>query len=171
MVQPFETSYDADYNYLAIKSKFSQDKRYRLEVLPNAVTDFLDNTNKDTLSFNFETLKEESYGILNLTFDNLDKEESYILQLLQENTVVYEKILDRDSIPKKLKIIDLLPGDYQLRVIHDLNRNSRIDMGSFIGQIQPEPVYYIPSPITVRANWEVDQLVHIGGEDKKQHSF
>jgi hypothetical protein len=45
-----------------------------------------------------------------------------------------------------------------LRVIYDDNGNKMWDTGNFLQKRQSEEVEYFPSPIDVRANWDVDQV-------------
>jgi uncharacterized protein (DUF2141 family) len=49
----------------------------------------------------------------------------------------------------------LLPGNYRLKVIFDRNNNKNWDTGHYILGIQPEPVYFFPKEITIRANWDI----------------
>ena len=48
--------------------------RYSIEIMPNAIIDFFENTN-DTLNYNFTTKKRSDYGnlYLNLSGINFDK--------------------------------------------------------------------------------------------------
>lgn len=49
------------------------------------------------------------------------------------------------------------PGTYYLRLIDDLNGNGQWDTGDYDQNLQPEPVYYHPQAITLKAQWEVSQ--------------
>lgn len=49
------------------------------------------------------------------------------------------------------------PGTYYLRLIHDLNGNGIWDTGDYDQHLQPEPVYYYPDALTLKAQWEITQ--------------
>lgn len=51
----------------------------------------------------------------------------------------------------------LNPGVYYLRLFRDLNGNGVWDTGDYDQQIQPEPVYYYPDELTLKAQWEIAQ--------------
>ena len=51
----------------------------------------------------------------------------------------------------------LSPGDVYVRLFLDRNGNGRWDEGYYAEQRQPEPVYYFPQKLTIRANWDVEQ--------------
>lgn len=52
----------------------------------------------------------------------------------------------------------LPPGEYTMRVIRDQNGNYRWDPGNLYGEREPEPIYIVPTPITIKANWEVNDV-------------
>jgi hypothetical protein len=48
-----------------------------------------------------------------------------------------------------------LPGDYDLRILNDSNKNGKWDPGEFFGKHkQPEIVRPIDRKITIKPNWE-----------------
>ena len=49
------------------------------------------------------------------------------------------------------------PGKYYLRMFVDQNNNGKWDTGLFAENKQPEPVYYFPSEIELRASWDSEQ--------------
>jgi len=49
------------------------------------------------------------------------------------------------------------PGTYFLRLFRDLNGNGVWDTGDYDLQLQPEPVYYYPDALTLKARWEITQ--------------
>ena len=57
------------------------------------------------------------------------------------------------------------PGKYTFRLIEDLNSNDMWDTGNYIKRKQPEPVYYFPSEIDVRANWDLNETFNLNSDD------
>jgi hypothetical protein len=105
----------------------------------------------DTLTFKSKKLSE--YGSLRIRFKNLDLSKNPVLLFVQnENVIRSEPLLSADiSFPL------FLPGEYELRILYDLNKNGKWDPGEFFGKhIQPEIVAPIASRprITIKANWQ-----------------
>jgi len=136
---------------LELITALEQDESYSIEILPGAFTDIFGHAN-DTLRANFKTTRFEDYGMIIL---NLGIEEAlgqFILQLL-----------DKDGKPLIEKVIpgagayefkNLQPGNYGLRLIHDMNANGKWDTGHYLRKIQPEPVYIYDGVLQIRQNWE-----------------
>ena len=101
----------------------------------------------DTLTF--RTKKQIEYGSLNIVFRNMDFTVHPVLQLLQANEI-------KKSIPlANAGITELLfpPGDYELRILYDRNKNGKWDAGDFFGKHrQPEIVKPVERKISVKAN-------------------
>ena len=51
----------------------------------------------------------------------------------------------------------LNPGVFYLRLFRDLNGNGVWDTGDYDQHLQPEPVYYYPGELTLKAQWEITQ--------------
>ena len=66
---------------------------------------------------------------------------------------VYTNFLKSSSDPCTFE--NILPGDYTIRVINDLNKNNLWDTGNFLKKIKPEPTYHHNDTIKVRANWVI----------------
>ena len=54
---------------------------------------------------------------------------------------------------------NLAPGTYHLRALLDTDHNGRFRAGDPELKLPPEPVYLLPKPLQVRANWEVEEPV------------
>lgn len=76
---------------------------------------------------------------------------SYIIQLIDNNYTVIEQIINQNNyIFTKLK-----PGKYNIRVIDDVNKNEKWDLGDYYNRIQAEVVKYYKEEIALKENWEV----------------
>lgn len=135
--------------------EFAKDplQKYKLRLLPGAVTDFLENTN-DTLVYRFETKNVSEYGNLTLKLENI-KQFPIIVELTDPNGKVQYSAYSEDAAKIDFNLIS--PAKYTLRVIYDANKNKSWDTGSFLAQRQTEQVIYFPKEIDVRANWDVEQ--------------
>lgn len=136
-------------NIIHLVYPWVEEQYFKLIVLPGAFTDSAAITNKqDTISF--ETKSEREYGSIMIRFAGLDIAKNPVLQLVQSNQV-------KDSVPLsgtefKQKLI--APGEYEVRVLYDNNRDGTWTPGNFILKKQPEIVVRIPEKINIRANWD-----------------
>ena len=46
------------------------------------------------------------------------------------------------------------PGDYDIRILADVNKNGIWDHGSYHLKLQPEKVFYIKQKINIRQDWD-----------------
>jgi uncharacterized protein (DUF2141 family) len=100
----------------------------------------------------FRYKNEEDYGILAGTI--ICKEPVYIFQLIDSKG----KIIDSKTNATKFYYKFLEPGDYQLKIIIDVNNNGRWDATNIYKDIPPEPIKYYKEKISLRANWELLDL-------------
>ena len=103
----------------------------------------------DTISF--ATKKVEEYGTITIRFNNIDLTKNPVLLLVQNEAVVHAApITQRDYYQKFFK-----PGEYEMRILYDTNKNGKWDTGEFFGKRrQPELVRYLNEMLPVKANWQ-----------------
>lgn len=77
---------------------------------------------------------------------------------------IVELLSGSDKVVKSIKATNghadfyfLAPGTYYLRLFRDLNNNGVWDTGDYDLHLQPEPVYYYPDGLTLKAQWEITQ--------------
>lgn len=103
----------------------------------------------DTVSF--VTKKTADYGTLRLKLLNLDMSKNPVLLLLQNNIVVDSAVMTTPDFFRQL----FLPGDYELRILQDDNKNGKWDPGQFFGERkQPELIKPLTQKINIKPNWE-----------------
>jgi hypothetical protein len=103
----------------------------------------------DTLSFTTKKLTE--YGSLQLKFRNLDLSKNPVLQFITNDFIYKSFPLSSNSFSQQL----FLPGEYELRILFDENKNGKWDPGDFFGKHkQPEIVRPVERKITVKAAWQ-----------------
>lgn len=95
-------------------------------------------------------LKDDEYGILR-GMVKADSGTHYIVELINKEFKVV-----RTATSSPYSFIQIPPGEYQLRIIIDKNKNGRWDTGVFKESKQAEQIIYYPSPITVKSNFEFD---------------
>ena len=150
----FATSLNDNLDEIDIKFEVSPSDNYRIFILPNAIRDIKGVTN-DTLQFNLVSQALEDYG--NIYLDVIRNSQSkFILHLLNSNGDIirqYNNVNENSTF----NFDYIRPGKYTFRLIEDLNNNNLWDTGNYLKRVKPEPVYYFPSELEVRANWDLNE--------------
>ena len=130
--------------------KLEKGKEYELTVDSNAVWDIYGKTNRrKVLPLGVKT--DDEYAKLTVTFAHYDPHMR--LQVLSDQ----DKVL-RDVPAEERTLLEYLtPAGYYLRMYLDLNGDGKWTPGSWEQKRQPEPVYYFPAKLTLKANWEFEE--------------
>ena len=151
---PFVSSVNDNLDEIDIKFEVSPSDNYRIFILPNAIKDIKGVTN-DTLQFNLTSQSLEDYG--NIFLDVIRNTQSkFILHLINSNGDIVRQYDNVDQ-NTTYNFEYIRPGEYSFRLIEDLNKNNIWDTGNYLQRVKPEPVYYFPSELEVRANWDLNE--------------
>ena len=151
---PFVSSVNDNLDEIDIKFEVSPSDNYRILILPNAIKDIKGVTN-DTLQFNLTSQSLEDYG--NIFLDVIRNTQSkFILHLINSNGDIVRQYDNVDQ-NTTYNFEYIRPGEYSFRLIEDLNKNNIWDTGNYLQRVKPEPVYYFPSELEVRANWDLNE--------------
>ncbi len=152
----FTTNYDEFTKELKFIFKNEPEQSYKLRLKPDALIDFLDNSNKKILKFDFSTSAITDYGNLKVKLENV-KQYPVIVELTDDSgAVLATQYTEKESVVN----FELLePRKYFLKIIYDSNKNKKWDTGKFLTKLQPEEVLFIYKEIDVRANWDVEQPI------------
>lgn len=112
-------------------------------------------TKSDTVRF--AAKREEDYGNLVLRFKNFDAAKHMVLQFVQSDNVVKSFAITTAEWTDKL----FIPGDYELRVLYDANKNGKWDAGSYNEKRQPERVVPLQQKLNIRANWDNERDINL----------
>ncbi|WP_457611302.1 Ig-like domain-containing protein [Lutibacter sp.] len=158
-----EDSINVDFKATVLKTKIYLDfekkynTTYNFKLLPKTITDIFGISN-DSLFFKLKTKLPEDYGILNLELLS-SKNTPLIVELLTEKGELVR--LKKLNKPKKISFPLLVPNKYLIRVTLDENNNGTWDTGNFLDKKQPEVVKYFENVITIRANWEENEVFNL----------
>ena len=95
----------------------------------------------------------DSFSTLFVTLQQADT--TAIVQLLNGQ----DKVVNSVPAPKgKADFYFINPQTYYLRLFYDRNGNGIWDTGDYDQQLQPEPVYYYPTELQLRAQWDINQI-------------
>jgi uncharacterized protein (DUF2141 family) len=143
-----------------LSTKWVIASKYELSIMPEAFVDVYSITN-DTIIKKFETADPEKFGKLILDITNSDKQ--YIFQLMKEKDkkVTQEKIAYGNG---EVVFQYLNAGKYRVRVIEDLNRNGKWDVGSYLDKKQAERVLFLvfstgETLLDIKTNREDEQTI------------
>ena len=158
LIIPFTTSINDRLDEIDIDFEVSPSDDYSIFIKPRAIKD-IRGTENDTLQYNVVSQTLEDYG--NVFLDVITNNDSkYILHLIDSSSNIIREFNNVSS--NSTIIFDYIrPGKYTFRLIEDLNSNDIWDTGNYLKQVQPEPVYYFPSELDVRANWDLNETFNL----------
>lgn len=142
----------------SLKYKWPENTKYTLIVRKGAFADSSGATLLRDDTTRFSTKRTEDYGSVRLRFKNLDFAKNPVLQIVQNDKIVDSIPLSQNEWSNKL----YEPGEYDIRILYDTNKNGKWDPGRFFGKhIQPEIVVTISTKLTVRSNWDNEKEISL----------
>jgi Bacterial Ig-like domain len=150
----FTTKYDDFRQQIVFDFKKELAQSYTFTIQPNAITDYLEQTNKTTV-FRLSTRNLEDYGNLKVNLQNV-KRFPLIVQLTNKAGLVVATEYCESKTKVEFSFID--PSLFSLRAIYDDNKNKEWDTGNYLEKQQAEEVIYLSKEIDVRANWDIEQI-------------
>ena len=165
---PFTTSINDNLDEIDIKFEVSPSDNYRISILPEAIRDIKGVTN-DSLQFNLVSQALEDYG--NIYLDVIRNSQSkFILHLLNSSGDVIREYNNVNQ-NSTFNFDYIRPGKYTFRLIEDSNNNNIWDTGNYLKRVKPEPVYYFPSELEVRANWDLNETFDLNIKESVNDSI
>lgn len=155
----YQSKYDERKQQVNFIFKKEALESYQLSALPGAFTDMFEKTN-DSLSYRLSTRNVSEYGNLRL---NLRGVKSYpiIIDLTDNSGKILATTYVTEAMP--IDFEQLQPALFTVRIIYDVNKNGFWDTGNYLEKRQTEEVIYIKNPVDVRANWDVEENINLGG--------
>ena len=100
-----------------------------------------------------------------LKVKSLDEYSTLLVKLTHYDERARLQVLnDKDEVLRELparengsKFENLTPTTYYLRMYIDYNGDGKWTTGDWLTKRQPEPVYYFPSRLKLRANWDFEE--------------
>ena len=146
-------------NTMAVTAPWHEGTSYLLEVMPGAFTDIMGFTN-DTLRYRFTGGSLEDLGKMTVQLTIQDQKGDWILQVVDARDRVIRSQKGNGS--GKVVFDKVIPAEYKLQLIMDVNGNGRWDSGEYRVKRLPEPMIHYPEKITIRANWESEWIWDVG---------
>ncbi|MFN8250793.1 MAG: Ig-like domain-containing protein [Ferruginibacter sp.] len=155
--KPLPVSFSIDSNLLVIKTKWAEDFDYRLIIQKDAVRDITDSSLSKTDTLRFKTKSAADYGNVTLRFNKIDSAAHLVLQFIQNDQVAETFPLTGKEWKYKL----FPPGEYEIRILYDVNNNGQWDPGSYSKKKQPEKVVALPKKFAVKENWDNESDINL----------
>jgi hypothetical protein len=127
---------------------WSENTMYKIVVQKNAFTDTLGSELEKNDTLTFKTKRETEYGSIRLHFNHIDLSKNPVLLLVQQDKITNSVPLVTNEWYQRL----FKPGEYQIRILNDDNKNGTWDAGNYNKKRQPEIVYIIPRKLIIKAN-------------------
>lgn len=119
-------------------------------IIPKGRIFSVDSDTLDYQSINYKFATESQTGTISGTVAT--SANNFIVQLLRANN---QELVTQLSNARQYLFRFVEPGEYLIRIVVDENNNGRWDPGNIHKLSAPEQVYYYPEPITIKANWEI----------------
>ena len=148
---------DTALSRIIISNKWYPSDTLKLIVDKSAATDTFGHTIDKTDTIKFVVNRNEDYGSLKIRFKNLDLSKNPVI-LFFNNDILVES---RPIVQKELFYKLFHPGEYDVRILFDDNKNGIWDPGNYKTRKQPERVQKFKNRIPVKANWENEAELEI----------
>jgi len=142
---------DTSQKKLTLQYNWKENTQYNLIIEKDFAKDTLGRALLKTDTLKFRTKKITDYGTVKIRFKNFDPSVNPVLLFVQNDNVVKSFPLSGAELSQSI----FVPGEYELRLLYDRNKNGKWDPGEFFGKhIQPELVKPIGRKVTIKSNWD-----------------
>jgi len=157
-LHPAQFLLDSLKKKLTVTSNWKPGTKYNLIAAKEFAEDTLGQKLLKIDTLPFQTKAETDYGSLRIRFTNLDLSKNPVLLFIQSDKIKMSRPLTNRTFFEKL----VQPGEYELRILYDDNKNGVWDPGEFFKKHkQPEKVVPIRAKLNVRANWDNETNINM----------
>jgi hypothetical protein len=156
-VKDYSIALDTSKKKLVLTKNWHEDEQFRLILQKDAIADSAGTTLTKADTLKFVTKREAEYGSVKLRFNNLDTTKNPVLQIIRNNEIVESVVLKQREFSRKLYV----PGEYELRILFDTNKNGVWDAGNYALKKQPEIVKQLDKKLSIRANWDNENEINL----------
>ncbi|MGR3811284.1 Ig-like domain-containing protein [Jiulongibacter sp. NS-SX5] len=150
---PFDLTWlDDSQTKLKIAFTHNVEREIELNIPSNVITSYKSDTNSTYTLIN-KVYQQEELGTLSGRYTKF--EGNKIAELLHAKTL---EILQNQSFTDNYRFDNVIPGEYKIRIIEDLNNNNQWDTGNFEENKQPERVVVSKGTIKLKANFEINDI-------------
>ena len=135
-------------DYLPLRPKFS------LAITKKAFVS-VEQDSSETYKQAYEMQDLENYGSISGAVNPTKANTSYVVQLIHPET---KEIIYETQTLKNFVFPYVEPSTYEMRAIEDQNQNGRWDIGNFKTRKKPEAIFFFPTKIKIKANFQLTDL-------------
>jgi hypothetical protein len=141
---------DTTQKLLTFNPVWKPGEAYRIILNKESVADSTGNklAKNDTIRFLAKT--EADYGRITLRFKNYNQAKNPVLQFISNDVIKFSFPLTGAEWTNKR----FPPGDYELRILSDTNKDGVWTPGNYSKKIQPEKAITLPQKLSIRADWD-----------------
>ena len=141
-------SFKVNKNLVSIVPK-SKVNNYKMILLPNSITGIRE-TKKDTSIVNFNIYNNNNLSTLELNIFNIPYPKS-IIKIIQNKKVVKQLRVSGEKLEYSISRCN--PGDYEIKLIGDLNGDGYWTIGNIEKRVLPEPIVEYNGLLQLKKNW------------------
>ena len=127
-------------------------EKLTLSIPSGSITNYKSDTNNTYTLIN-NVYPQGEYGKISGSFNEFSGQK--IAELIDVRT---QEVIESQLFTDKFQFEKLLPGNYIIRVIEDLNNNGQWDAGNFEDNLLPEKVFVSKGIIKLKANFELQDV-------------
>ena len=154
---PLKYSLDSTLKILLIDVKWELETPYILVLNKDAVKDTFNKPLAKTDTIRFQTQTTEDYGKLIFRFNDLDLTKNPVLEFLQNDQIKLTTKLTSNTYTNNL----FAPGEYEIRILYDTDKNGKWSPGNYSKKLQPEIAVTLPQKLTIKANWDNERDINL----------
>lgn len=140
-----------DMRSFTLYAEWQLKSQYKIEADSNAFTSILGKQSAPVRK-TIDVMGEEEYSSLFIHL--LMPDTGAVVQLLDRNDKVVRQVRAQNQ---RADFYYMKPGEYYLRLYIDRNGDGKWNTGNYASRLQAEEVFYFPKPMSLRAQWEVEQ--------------
>ncbi len=148
--RPYTIQLDSTGHNLVISHRWKLETFYSLIFKKGFAADSTGRSFPKEDTILFRTKGEAEYGLLKIQFAGLRFEDNPVLQFFEGEKLVRSHPLTGNTFLDKL----FKPGQYEIRILLDKNKNGIWDTGDYYMRRQPERTLAVDQKISVKGNWE-----------------
>lgn len=153
----FGISIDSTNKIFSFNTPWKENSTYKLIIEKDFATDTAGLKYLKTDTTTFTTKKEAEYGSLAFKITNFDSTLQPIILLKQAGNIIFKKELEKEN--QKIKLMP--PGDYDIEILFDLNKNGKWDTGNYWKKLQPERIIPRNQKLNIKPNVENEIAVDL----------
>lgn len=149
-ITDYTITLDSTKTKLIIKKDWLENTVFKLILPKDGIKDTTNATLAKTDTLKFFTKLFDDYGSVKIRFNNLDTTTNPVLLIFKETTLIEAIKINQRDFSRKL----FQPGEYDLKILFDKNKNGVWDAGNYFIKKQPEIVRQLNKKLSVRAKWD-----------------